>query len=87
MNEEEQGHEKDMDYKIDEKHAITLARQAVEGKISIPADAAVTAIEQEGRWTVTFKMELEPGVRGPDYHARVVLDAHSGEILEILGPS
>ena len=65
--------------------AIETARAACAGKVAIPENAPVRISEADGKVTVIFVQELPPGALGGDYHAKVTLDATSGEVMEILG--
>ena len=67
---------------IDHDEAVRIARQAVDGVLDVPDDSPA---EVACELTVTFPTDLEPGVRGPDHHARVTIDGVSGEVIEILG--
>ena len=70
---------------ISDAEAVSLARAACEGKVEIPADV-VPQVSREGhRVVVLFPTRLPPGTLGPDHHARVTLDATTGEVLELLG--
>jgi hypothetical protein len=66
--------------------AITGARAAIEGKIEPGPGAAVTAVRRGDRWIVEWAFPPQPR-RGPDFEARVELDARSGEVLSILAGS
>ncbi|MCW1914889.1 hypothetical protein OJ996_14975 [Luteolibacter sp. GHJ8] len=65
--------------------AIESARAACAGKVAVPESAPVRVSEANGKVTVIFVQELPPGALGGDYHAKVTLDATSGEVIEILG--
>lgn len=70
---------------LTESEAIAIARRALVGKVT-PQDGAPVVVDTEGdRLIVTFVHHNPPGVRGPDYDARVTLDRRSGRVLEILG--
>jgi len=70
----------------DEVAAIRLAAAAIKGKIT-PADAArVHAVRRGEVWEVEWA--ATPGVgRGPDFEARVTIDADSGRVIDILAGS
>lgn len=62
--------------------AITAARELLD----VPEDSAPDVVEQ-GQYVVTFPRSDPPGTRGPDYHARVTIDAVTGAVIELLGGS
>lgn len=72
---------------ITESSAIEIAEKAIEGKVELQEGSHIVAKLQKGRYIVTFVRVNPPGVRGPDYDARVTIDAKTGDILEILGGS
>lgn len=65
--------------------AIESARAACVGKVAVPENAPVRVSEADGKVTVIFVQELPPGALGGDYHAKVTMNATSGEVIEILG--
>jgi hypothetical protein len=72
---------------IDEDDARTIARDALEGVVTLEQHNPVT-VEREGdTYVVTFPRENPPGVRGPDFEAQVTVDRRSGEVLEVLAGS
>jgi hypothetical protein len=67
--------------------ALEIADEAVRDHVTI-ADAAPVRIMDDGEHIVIeFTRPLAAGERGPDYAARVTLDAQTGVILEILSCS
>lgn len=72
---------------ISDEGAVHLAREAVAGAVQLPDDARAEVHREDGTVVVVFPTDLPPGVRGPDYHARVTLDAVTGEVIDILGGS
>jgi hypothetical protein len=69
------------------EEAVELARRALEGKLEVHEGEPVTMDVPEGRVVVTF-IHVNPRLMpGPDYDARVTLDAATGEVLEILAGS
>ena len=70
---------------ISEAEAIEIARRAIVGKVSLQEDAPIRVQRRRSRYTITFIHINAPGVRGPDYDARVTIDARTGEVYEILG--
>ncbi len=67
--------------------AIDIARKAAKGKAELDAHGPLTVNTINGRYVVTFVHVNPPGVRGADFDAKVTIDAHSGQVLEILGGS
>lgn len=67
---------------LSEDEAVAQAREAVAGVADVPDDVAGEVTKQ---LVVTFPWEHPPGELGSDYHARVVLDAQTGEVLQVLG--
>ncbi len=72
---------------ITESSAIEIAQEAIVNKVELQNDAPITATLEGERYVVIFERNDPPGVRGPDYDAKVTIDARSGEVLEILGGS
>ena len=72
---------------MNEREAIAAARKACEKLINIPADAPVKVSLKDGRYEVIFVQVLPPGVRGGDYHAKVILDASTGKVIQLLAGS
>lgn len=72
---------------IDRQAAIDIARAASQGVLEVPLNAPVEVEEADDALVVSFLAQNPPGVRGPDFHARVRLDAESGEVLEIVAGS
>lgn len=70
---------------ISEDEAREIARQAILGKIEPQQGAEVRAERRRRRWVVTFVHVTPPDELGPDYDARVTIDAETGEVVEILG--
>jgi hypothetical protein len=66
--------------------AEQIAREAIEGIVDL-SGGPVTVETDGGSYVVTFRRNDPPGVRGPDYDAKVTLDRGSGEVIEILGGS
>lgn len=73
--------------RISDYAAVRAARKAVRGYATLTPGAGVRVKEDNGRIVVEFARHNAPGERGPDYEARVTLDAQTGEVLEILGGS
>ena len=70
---------------ITRQKAVALAKKAIEKDVSCPPDTPIEVENKGSRVVVTFKTRLPPGTRGPDYHARVTLDAATGRVLQVLG--
>ncbi len=72
---------------ITEAEAIEIAKEAIEGKIQPQTDSPITVQHHEGRYIITFVHITPSDMLGPDYDARVTIDARTGAVLEILGGS
>jgi uncharacterized membrane protein YkoI len=70
---------------IPKSAAIDIAKKAIQGKAELQEDAPITVQLQKGRYVITFVHINPPGTLGPDYDARVTIDAKTGEVLDILG--
>ena len=70
-----------------QEEAVELARQAVVGKATLQPEGPVETVRENDRYIVTFVHVNPPGVRGPDFDARVTLDASTGDVIQILGAS
>ncbi len=66
---------------LDIAHAAALQHMQID--LANPIEVRLL----DGRYIVTFVHSNPPGVRGPDYDARVTLDVATGNVLEILGAS
>lgn len=72
---------------IGSERALEIARRAIAGKVELTSPGSVE-VERKGRaYVVTFKRNNPPGVRAADYDARVAIDAHTGDVIELLGGS
>ena len=72
---------------ISDERAVELARAAIAGRIE-PQDGGPVHVQRQGAEVVVeFRRQDPPGTRGPDYDARVVLDAVSGAVRSLLGGS
>jgi hypothetical protein len=68
--------------------ALDIALAAARQHMRIdPGSPIEVRLHDAARYIVTFVHLNAPGVRGPDYDARVTLDATTGEVLEILAAS
>lgn len=70
---------------ITRQKAIEIAKKAVAKDVSYPPDTPIEAETKGSRIIVTFKTRLTPNTRGPDYYARVTIDAATGRVLQVLG--
>jgi len=64
--------------------ALAIAREAIAGKARPALGAPIDITRTEGRITVTFVHETPAHMLGADYDARVVIDAASGAVLQLL---
>lgn len=67
--------------------ALAIARKAIAGKAELQKGAPVSVERKDGAYVVTFVHINPPGTRGPDYDARVTIDAETGKVTELLGAS
>lgn len=72
---------------ITKDEAVEIAREALTGKVDLPADASAEVECKDGVYVVVFPWRVVENVLGPDYHAKVTVDAERGEVLEILAGS
>ena len=79
----------DNDQVLAEDAAIRIARQACRGVLNIPKSCPIKVQRIGERIVVTFVWLWPPDntVDGPDYHARVTMNAKSGDIIEVLAGS
>jgi len=70
----------------DEDTAVSIAAEAIQGKLTPRPGAEVSAMLNEGTWTVEWTCPPD-GRRGPDFEARVEIDAATGEVTSILAGS
>jgi uncharacterized membrane protein YkoI len=75
------------DARISDDAAVRAARKAVRGHVTLTRGGEVRVENEDDRVVVEFVRRNAPGERGPDYEARVTLDARTGEVLDILGGS
>lgn len=79
------GDEKVKTEKTPEQIAIDAARLHVKG-VNIPVDTVVTVKKENDVFIVTFEYpKKDPPVPGPDYYAKVRVDAKTGKVLGGLG--
>ncbi len=63
------------------------SKKAIEGGIKPQENSPIEAELRDDRYVVTFVCIWPPETLGPDYSAKVTIDARSGEVLEILAGS
>lgn len=71
--------------RISSEWAVEAARSAAREHVEVSEDAEVRIEEADDTVAVEFLRTNAPGERGPDYEARVLLDARTGEVVQILG--
>jgi hypothetical protein len=67
---------------ISEALAISKAREAIAGRITLQEGAPVEVRSQGGHYVVTFIHMNPPHTLGPDFDAQVHIDAETGELVE-----
>lgn len=72
---------------MSDDEAIAAARTALAGRVNPQAGGPIRVTREGQRISVEFGRHDPPGTRGPDFDARVVVDAGSGRILSVLGGS
>ena len=72
---------------ITQDKAIAIAKKAIAGGIKTQESSPIEAELTDGQYIVTFVCIWPPETLGPDYSAKVTIDAYSGEVLEILAGS
>jgi len=77
----------DYEVVVQREEAIGIARKAIEGRMKYDKNLKVEVRLEQGVYRVTFPIRLPRGVLGPDYAARVWIDARTGKILRLLGAS
>jgi len=70
---------------ITEAEAISIAKNAIRGKVTPQEDAPIETELENERYVVTFVHVNPPDTLGPDFDAQVTIDANSGEVLNIIG--
>jgi uncharacterized membrane protein YkoI len=73
--------------RISHEEAVLAARSAVRDHLTLSEGADVRIEEEDDRIVVEFGSPTPPGQRGPDYEARVTVNAQTGEVIDILGGS
>jgi predicted small secreted protein len=69
---------------VTEESALRIAHERIKDDIVIPTDCKPEISVKDDKYVITYPFRLAPGWRGPDYHAKVTVDARTGEILEVL---
>jgi len=67
------------------EESIEIARQAIAGKVELQEGAPIEVEFRGKHYIVTFVHYTPPHMLGPDYDAKVTIDAESGAVIEILG--
>jgi uncharacterized membrane protein YkoI len=67
---------------ISENRAIEIAKGA--HSMQYAKDQPIGVAVVNGNYVVTFPIELKPRELGPDYAAKVTINSHTGEVLEVL---
>lgn len=70
---------------ITDGEAERIARQACEGRASLPDDVKVEIVRRDNSIVVTFPIPFDPNVLQGDYHAQITLDANTGKVLFFMG--
>lgn len=65
--------------------AVEIARFSASEHATFSRDAPAVVEETDDDLIVTFPTNHPVGVRGADFHARVVIDKLTGKVKEILG--
>jgi hypothetical protein len=77
----------DDDSDIGSQRAVEIANEAIAGKAEVNATSTVTVEKRSQNYVVTYLRHNPPDVLAADYDARVIIDARTGEVLELLGAS
>ena len=72
---------------ISSARALEIARERIRGRADYDKRKPAQVRRLRGCYRVTFPFDLPKGALGPDYAARVTVDAETGEILQMLGGS
>lgn len=65
--------------------AVQIAVSACQGRVTLHNPKSARVSRDGAAYIVAFPSRLAPGTRGPDYDAKVRIDANSGQVLEVLG--
>jgi uncharacterized membrane protein YkoI len=69
---------------LTEESALRIAHEKIKDDLVIPPECKAEISLRDDKYVITYPFRLAPGWRGPDYHAKVTLDARTGEVLEVL---
>ncbi len=69
---------------LTKEQAIAAARMAWGKEVPEGTPIDVTLNPDRTEYTVVFKTNFPPGTRGADYHAKVVLEATTGKVKQLL---
>jgi uncharacterized membrane protein YkoI len=74
---------------ISQERALEIARSAIKGRMEYDKTGEIVVELKENQYIVTFPHGIPktPGLRAPDYAARVWIDAKSGKVLKVWGAS
>ena len=72
---------------ISKEEALDIAKKRIHRHADYVKSLAIRVELQGAVYIVTFPFYLPPGTRGPDYAARVWIDAKTGAVLKILAGS
>jgi hypothetical protein len=72
---------------IGSQRAVEIANEAILGKAEVSPTSTVSVEKRGQSYVVTYVRHNPPDVLTADYDARVIIDARTGEVLELLGAS
>ena len=73
-------------YMISAEKAVEIAQKAIKGKMKYDDAGKIRTELKDDQYVITFPFRpLGPTERGPDYAARVWVDARTGKVVKILG--
>ena len=64
---------------------VASALAAIQGKVDVPPGTKPVVCKAGDYTVVTFPTNLQEGMPGSDYHARVTLDTRTGRVVDIYG--
>lgn len=70
---------------LSEERAGQIAMSATQGLADVPAGVEPLVERRGTHYVVTFPTNHPVTVRGADFYARVLVDAETGEVKEVLG--
>jgi hypothetical protein len=68
---------------ISERAAVETAARALMGKPAFDRSVPVRVVRSAGAYRVEFRFPVPAGRRGETYHSFALVDARSGEVLEL----